>query len=360
MKAMYFADVDFKDNKMSGVIKKCEYIYNAIKKNNIGIDFAYKIGNYIIIQNDKEIIKKIYITTKDKYDLILKTINDNECDLVFIRYVLSDIFFINFLKRIKDLGAKIILEFPTLPYDKERPSNIIEIDKYFRQYLKKYVDLAVTYNDIDTAFGIRNVFIGNGIEVSSQKILKYRDFNEDKINLIGVANVSKWHGYDRVIMGIAEYIRITKKNNVKFYIVGDGNEISNLIKLSSKLHISDSIKFFGFKKDKELDKIYELADIGIGPLSNKRKNMIDSSALKNREYCSKGLPFIYAGYDSDFKDFKYSLQINDDETPVDILKVIEFIKNIKTQKKDYIIDMRKYAQKKLDWAKKIKIVLNNI
>lgn len=359
MKAMLIADIDFKDNKMAGVKKKCEYIRNAIKNNNIDVNYVYKENNYLLFRNsDEEVLKKRYITTEDKYNLIFDDIKKEKYNFIVIRYILSNIFFINFIKNIKKLNIKIIFEFPTLPYDQEFTNdNLLDVDKYFRLQLRENVDLAITYNDVKDAFGIPNIFIGNGIDVKSKELLEYRPFNEDEINIVGVANVSKWHGYDRVINGINEYIINTKKRNVKFWIIGEGEEIPNLNNLVSKLKLENNVVFCGFKQGEQLRKIYAEADLGIGPLSRSRIGMNDGSALKNREYCSIGLPFIYAGNDPDFNNYKYALNVKDDETPINIVELIKFIKDIKKDSR-YIYDMRKYAEEHLQWDNKIRIILD--
>lgn len=359
---MLLADVNFKDNKMIGVHKKYEYIYIAIKNNNIDVDYVYRENNYLLFRDKNgQILRKIYITTQEKYNIILNKIIEKKYDFIIIRYILSDIFLINFIKKIKKIGIKIVLEFPTFPYEKEiSNNNILDIDKYFREELRNIVDLSVTYNNVGKIFGIPNIFIGNGIDVKAKKILKYKPLNINSINIIGVANVSKWHGYDRVISGISDYISKTNKRNINFWIIGNGDEVSNLNNLAFNLKVEENIKFFGFKEGEELEKIYSEADIGIGPLSRKRIEMNGGSALKNREYCAIGLPFIFAGYDPDFDQFKYSYKIEDDETPVNIMKVLEFLKKIKNEKEQYIFNMRKYAEDNLEWSKKIKEIINKL
>lgn len=360
MKILFMSDVNFSDRRMIGVKNKCNWIYNAFNNNNIETDFFYRDEIYSVLKTKKNILKQIHIMSNKKYEFILETIDKKKYDLLFIRYTLSDVFFLGFLKEVKRRQIKIILEFPTLPYDEEfNDENLLDIDRYFRKNLKKYVDLAVTYNNLDNAFGIKNVFIGNGINIDERKILEYKPLDYKCINLIGVANISKWHGYDRVIKGIYKYINETKKDNIKFSIVGCGEELNNLIKLTHKLGVQKNIDFRGFMQGKELEQIYSKSDLGIGPLSRKRIGMNDGSALKNREYCSIGLSFIYSGYDPDFVNFKYAYNVQDDESPIDISKLIKFIYDVKKDI-NYINNMRKYAEDHLQWVNKVKIILDEL
>lgn len=360
MKALMIVDIDFSDNRMSGVEKKCNYIYNALLNNNIDTNYIYCKDFYLILKSVDSCYKKIYVTTENKYNIIFKIIEREKYDFIYIRHTLTNVFLLKFLEEVKMRKVKIIIEFPTLPYDEEITNkNLLDIDRYFRVNLKDYADLAITYNNVDSAFGINNIFIGNGIEVEDKKVLKFKPFNKKKINLIGVANVSKWHGYDRVIRGIYDYLQKDNSIEVKFIIVGEGDELPNLRSLVSKLGLNKNIKFYGFKSGQELEKIYFEADLGVGPLSRKRIGMNEGSALKNREYCAIGLPFIYAGYDPDFENYEYALNVEDNDTPIDIERIIKFVYNVK-QNNQYITNMRSYAEEHLQWNKKIKNIIDEL
>ncbi|WP_238916550.1 glycosyltransferase [Clostridium sp. YIM B02555] len=363
MKGLFIADFDFEDNKNRGITNKVIGMYNSFINNNIEMDLFYQKNIYFRLKKMNEDIEIINCSRYDKYKFLLENILQNEYNFIFIRYILSNYFFIEFLMKVKEINPdiKIILEFPTLPYDKEiKNQRILSEDKYFREFLKESADYAVVYNNIKEAFGIGALFIGNGIEITGKSILNYKKINTSKIVIIGVGNISIWHGYDRVILGIHKYLKDNNQSNLEFQIIGEGKEISNLIKLVHELKLEKNVKFLGHKSGIELQELYQNADIAIGTLSRSRINMKDGSALKNREYCVIGLPFIYSGIDVDFDlKFKYALNIEDSEEPVDINAAIEFIKDIKNDP-SYINNMRIYAEKHLDWNVKIKRILNKI
>lgn len=87
--------------------------------------------------------------------------------------------------------------------------------------------------------------------------------------------------------------------------------------------------------------------------------MNEGSALKNREYCAIGLPFIYAGYDPDFENYEYALNVEDNDTPIDIERINKFVYNVK-QNNQYITNMRSYAEEHLQWNKKIKNIIDEL
>ena len=364
MRGLFIADFDFEDKKNRGITKKVTGMYNAFINNNIQMDLFYQKGMYFKLKNLNGEVSVINRSRYDKYNFILENILQNEYKFIFIRYVLSNYFFIEFLRKVKENKPhiKIILEFPTLPYDKEiKDRRILNVDTYFREFLKEFIDFSIVYNNVSEVFGIKSMVMGNGIEIYDGKFDKKYNEIEKKIQLIGVGNISYWHGYDRVIWGIKNYIDSGINGiDVEFLIVGEGNELKNLIKLTDDLKLNRYVKFVGDKVGEELEDLYRISDIGVGAIAWFRKGLIDGAALKNREYCRFGLPFIYSGIDMDFNSsFKYALKIEDSEERVDINKAIEFIKDIKNDP-SYIDKMRKYAEKHLDWNVKIKRILNEI
>ena len=363
MKGLFIADFDTKDNKNSGITKKIQGMYRAFLNNNIEMDLMFGEDFYTVFKINNTKIKLISNSRQNRYNMILEKIKEKKYDFIFIRYMLSNYFFVQFLQKIKEINSKIkiVIEFPTMPYDDEiKNSRILKIDIYYRKLLNKYVDLAISYNKMEKVLGIRAFVIGNGIEIEGKDVLKYKDMDENKIKLIGVGSIARWHGYDRVIKGIGKYNLRNKQYNIEFTIVGEGEEVKNLVNIINDLNINDYVRVIGYKKGEELFKLYEEADIGIGTLNRSRINLKDGSALKHREYCCVGLPFLYAGDDIDFdENFEYALKIDDDEEDVNIESVIEFIKSRKSNKL-YPIDMRKYAELHLDWNSKVKRIIDQI
>ncbi|WP_129408615.1 glycosyltransferase [Marinitoga lauensis] len=130
-------------------------------------------------------------------------------------------------------------------------------------------------------------------------------------------------------------------------------------KLIKKLELEKYVIFHGFKKRKDLDELFGKSDIGIGSLGNHRKGIYKESALKNREYCARGLPFILSSKDEDFPEsFKYIHYVSQDETPIDIGKIIQFYNNIKDY--NYLKKMREYAEKHLKWEVKLRPIIDKI
>jgi glycosyltransferase involved in cell wall biosynthesis len=84
--------------------------------------------------------------------------------------------------------------------------------------------------------------------------------------LLSVARLSskeKYKGYDTVIKAIPE----VKKSipNLKYILVGKGDDISRVKKLAQELGVLDSLIFTGFVRDEEIVDYYNLCDLFILP-----------------------------------------------------------------------------------------------
>ena len=47
--------------------------------------------------------------------------------------------------------------------------------------------------------------------------------------------------------------------------------------------------------------------------------------LKNREYATRGIPFIYSETDSDFDNKPYVLKASPDDSPINVMEILDFI-----------------------------------
>lgn len=298
---------------------------------------------------------------------------DNTVDVVYIRFIRCDYQFLRMLKKIRKQNnkVKIILEIPTYPYDDEfmhkkvfkyivRPR-----DKFYRKYLFKYVDRIATFSDDKEIFGIPVIKIVNGIEVDLIRPKEVLKSDTGAINLIEVSASLKWHGYDRLLEGMGKYYKNGGKRNIMFHIVGDGPEIPKYKAIVKDYGIEDHVIFYGNKTGKDLDDIYDKCELGVEVLGMYRKNLKVSSSLKSREYFAKGLPII-SGCEIDIlknTDFKYNLQFPNDDSIIDIDKMVKFydeIYNMEESKEQIIRNIRDFAYKTCDMNVAMKTIIDYI
>lgn len=324
------------------------------------------IGRYV----DGEVIDKYSnasliskIESRIKYGKLYEFIFDNQIKLVYIRYAhFANPFFIAFLKKLKRNDIKILMEIPTYPYDDEytnlKLTNRILMwaEKLSRQNFKNIVTQIITFTPESNIFGVPAIEISNGIEVDSISRAEKRE-SDNEIHLIGVASIAYWHGYDRVIEGMYKYyLHNGDKKKVFLDIIGDSSdpESRRYHELVNKFKLNGYVKFHGKKFGKELDILFNTADIAIGCLGNHRKGIKYSKSLKNREYCARGIPFFYSDIDNTFENQGFIFKVSANDTPIDVNTIINFLNN-----NDFDRDkIRNYAIENLSWDKQLKKVLN--
>lgn len=371
MKGLYF--VKDKLEEHSGVKKKIISQIKALEKFGLTMEFSYtqKQEKNVIRLVDEKIIDKFFHSIVGRmkkkffyYKKIEKYILNNNIEFLYIRYThFADKYFLKFLKNLKLKEVKIFLEIPTYPYDEEikdmKLKNILKEKKY-RIQMKEYVNRIVTFSEDNEIFGVKTLKISNGVDLESIKILNKSNKKDSReINFIGVAMISPWHGFDRMILTMAEYYRSNPKEIIKFHIVGDGDKklMSELREMVQKNKLEEYVIFYGFKSGKELDEIYNSSDIAIGSLGFYRIGLENGATLKLREYCTKGIPFVIGYEDTVFsKELPYCYQVPNNSSLLDIEKLIEWYKNLKVTSKE----IREYAEKNLSWDKQMKKVVECI
>jgi glycosyltransferase involved in cell wall biosynthesis len=207
------------------------------------------------------------------------------------------------------------------------------------------MDAMVTFSDAKVIFGQRTINISNGVDFDSIPLHNFQlSTLNSQLHLIGVAEVHYWHGYDRVIAGIGEYYRKFREESLEcrdlfFHIVGGVHpaymggvpKSPGFQKIIDKYDISDKIIFHGQLFGKELDDVFNQCQFAIGSLGRHRSGITVIKTLKNREYATRGIPFIYSEQDDDFDQQPYIIKAPADETPIDIQQIIDFLNNFSMQ-----------------------------
>ena len=358
MKIIYLYSRIEKNIKASGEAKKAHMQVNAL--NQLGIVSEIYIHNqYIPLYKLRIRLPGYKAYNKRFIDDFLLFLKRKSIDVVYIRKHLIDSSFLELARGIKKLGIKIIYEIPTYPYDKEW-SNIVDWPLLWREvrYRNKIcglVDRVVTYSCDNQIFGVKTIKSSNGIETDSIPIREEHPENDGELVLLGVAAVEKWHGYDRIIRGIARYYEKNNQKKVTFIIVGEGAELRKLRKLSRNLEVDRYIQFTGSLHGKQLDQMFNKADIGVGSLGMYRIDLYNGYTLKLREYMARGLPFIYAYNDKliESTGCKYCLKFENTNEEIDINRIIDFYNNVLLGH-SVSNEMRHLAEKYLTWHSQMK------
>lgn len=356
---IYIAVIDPKT--FPGVFNKIEQTVNALKKKGYA-------AQYLIIKKNG-----FFAKTKDMFIRILTT----KADIIFLRNNIN-IFFIFPALIIQRLRKKrIIIDIPT-------PTTVVvseiyaESNSFFLKKIRRILFLYITipwslwpankvlqYANESWYFSLglssKTLLISNGINVDDipprNLVPKWP---EKSFVLIGVASLAHWHGFDRVIRGIAYYLEknINDKVNIQFFIVGEGEIKKSLEELSLKLRVSKNILFTGSKSGRDLDLLFEKSHVGVSSLGLSKIGINMASVLKSREYSARGIPFISAGYDLDFDPKPdFVLDFPNDNSSIDIKKIIDWYSLLGFDEKKSLL-VRDYAMRKLDYINKVTEMLN--
>ncbi len=373
MKVSYITTVNIGEN--SGVRKKIYGQIEAMRENGLEVILIAPRGTDIVALKQIEVGKE-EVTILGEYNnkgffrffnlvtvlykkALIHTV-ENNIDAVFIRYSISEISLLKTLKVLKEEHKKIFVEIPSYPYDMEYDNKQwykrvgLYIDRIYRRKLKKYVDILFTPSPKQkNIYGIETVYFENGISTKDAHVRNYMGFKENTLRFIAVANLNAWHGYDRVIRGIAKYYEKENQINFLFNIVGDGVELANLKKITEELGLEQRIIFHGKKYANELDEIYNNSDVAVSSVGFFRLNSILRTSLKTREACIKSIPFISVEGDPVFSsDFKYIHLVEDEDTPIDVKAVYNWFKTLNPD--IYLEEMYQFAVKNLGWEKTFK------
>lgn len=108
------------------------------------------------------------------------------------------------------------------------------------------------------------------------------------------------------------------------HIVGKGSVSEEYERIVEQYGIEEYYVYHGEKSGEELDRLYNICDIGIESLGTFRQHVAISSSLKSREYGAKGLPFVMAGQSDVFEGKEFVLKVPEDESVINVLEVVRF------------------------------------
>lgn len=317
-----------------GILEKIYLQINEFENNDCSITkhINGKRNYFHLAKNLIPFFSKQYFKTK--------TINWDSYDFVYIRKgAVLDKSVVELVKKAKQIkpNIKILLEIPTYPYLDEF-NGLVKLDielkeKRWTKKLAKYIDRVITYSDDKEIFGIQCINISNAYEF--KQLSFSREESEDQtIHLIGVATLCFYHGYDRLIEGLKEYNQKTEqKTKVVFNLIGDGPVLSEYQKIVKDYNLEKIVTLSGRKKMSELDDYYKKANIGVDSLARHRSGVTYNSSLKGKEYLAKGLPIISGvKTDLDDKEIPFYYRVPNDDTPIDILKMVDWYQNLTNNK----------------------------
>ena len=353
MKILFLVYHGFSEH--SGISKKIHYQVKGLRENGHDVRLCYYAqspnGHWCRFVDD-DIIQDYGKGTlaglrqRIAYNCIYDYCIREKIEFVYARcFMNATPFLIRFFKKLRKAGIHSVTEIPTYPYDQEfigysRQERLkLRIDQLFRHRLYQQMDALVTFSDAERIFGQRTIRISNGVDFDSIPLhhppLNLERAGGEALHLIGVAEVHDWHGFDRVMTGIGEYYNAKQITNshqpdVFFHVVGGvhPNRMNNVFApIINRYGLQDKIIFHGQLFGDELTKVFNQCQFAIGSLGRHRSGITVIKTLKNREYATRGIPFIYSEQDSDFDHQPYVLKAPADESPIDIQRILDYMDN---------------------------------
>lgn len=347
-------------NSAIGISKKICSQIDAFQ--TIGYDVTYSAyleDGVAIFENGEIVLKENYprffsknIINKIKYFYLMnicsRYLKEKKFDLGFIRWSAIDFSFLRVIKPMKINCGMVIMDchgyFPNY-----NPRSVT--GKYIKKQTIKHsaelnglVDLVLTETKQTSIFGIQAMPMDTGIDVDKYEPHKYVG-NKKEIHMISVANEQDYHGYDRIIRGVAD------SNNVNVFLHLVGKMSENTSKLVSELNMENRIFLHGYQTGSALNEIYTKCNIGVGPLAPHRIGGKEGTGIKTKEYFALGLPYFYAGRELLVPDdYPYVYKVPADDSPINIDEIIEFYNRIKYDK-NMVGNMRNFARENYSWVK---------
>lgn len=308
---------------------------------------------------------------RDKYAFLRDWILSNGIEAVIVRFDHLDGVFSGFAKSVRARGVIVAVEFPTFPFDRERDARhqrLLDSRRYTSYFAHRvfasleagkahhateYIDYTVSYLENRTIWGVPNITYDNGIDFSSIPLRRIR-VSDDIVRMLAVAKFAPHHGIDRLIRGISEY-RGTRI--VHLTLVGIGAESTALEALVSECGLEDVVEFAGVAVGDDLDEFFDRCDVAVGSLGLHRIGISLGSTMKSREYCARGIPFIYSFPEKGFDGTEeFTMLMPSTDEAIDVGKVISFVDEM-TSKPEIPAKMRRFAEERFDWRVQMDKVL---
>lgn len=297
----------------------------------------------------------------DLYKALHKAIKMIRFDCVYMRSKIVDATAIKVFKKFKAQGGKLIVEIPSYGSKEQVLSAfrviIAKALDLWKKRLPQFVDLyTIIGTDSLTQYNERPaICISNGVCVENYPVHQH-DFSGE-LHILALASMRVWHGYDRLINGLAAY-----EGETPVYIEMVGNDgdgsLAEWKNLAEEKGVSHLVNFRGGVYGEALTDMINSCDVAAATLGLHRNDSNHGSVLKIREYAARGIPFIYSYNDSCLEGNEpFALKIEANDSPVDINMLADWAKGIINQG-SVAEEMRAYAKAHMSWEAQLDKAFN--
>ena len=276
-----------------GISKKINMQIETFKKLGFDVYYSQYLENGVAICHDGKVIEsRVYDNIRlnnvlRRFRLLSfckHFIANKHFTLGFIRWDPVDSLFLQVLDNLDKSCDKVMMDFhgyfPGYTGKGIKGKYTQITTKMNGDKLAKYVDYGLVELKADNVFGVKTLPTDTSIDVNKYKPHSYNG-SKSELNIISVSNETVYHGYDRLIMGIAAYNKKNMKGRiVRLHLVGKMTD--KTVKLINRLGVNDSVILYGYKSGDELNAIYDSCNIAAGPLAPHRIGGKQGTGIKTK------------------------------------------------------------------------------
>ncbi len=276
--------------------------------------------------------------------------------VVYIRGLRITRSYRRFLKLAKAMHAFVCIELPSvLPLFRKRRRLTTFVgdlmDRLQMMLCRQYIDCLANFQGYTRLFGKKAVSLENGLSSEGIRPKAMRQ-PDGSIRLIAVASMEVHHGYERILQGLSSYRKQKGSEAVpiQFHLVGEGEQTAYYEDLSRQLGLDDAVFFHGRKAGRELELLFNACDLAAGTLGAYKIGLDKISPLKTKEYCLRGIPFLYACKEDALTSFcRFCKLIPNDASEVSMEEIISFYHEAYKNFPELQNAMMRHAQKHYSW-----------
>ncbi len=328
---------------------------------------------YLLHQGERQPQKRIlfgrmpgYIHTKAFWDLfgsVLRSLRRQKYDVAYMRHCPIGLKGWRMLRRLHKGGCRTVVEIPSYPLENERQKSLPRrlywgYSQFWWRQAARYVSLfALIGAPAESYLNRPATNIDNGVDVEG--IPLRQPAPDEKLHFLAVAAMARWHGFDRIIEGVAQLPPEMRERVVVDMAGSEGDgSLARWQQLVREKGLSEQVIFHGYQTGEGLDRLFAQADVGVCSLGLHRNGYQTASHLKLREYTARGLPFLYSADDPALSGGEpFCLQIPADDSPVPMEEAIRFAGAMRLRP-DLPEAMRSYARQHMSWEKPLRQVLS--
>lgn len=360
MNALFVANIEMGENE--GIYKKVCAEAEAIEKILGKCDLVTKRNGRA---NVKKVGEQPILNSSTVLEYIIECLKKDSVGFLYIRHMIPSPKLIALLKMAKNKGVVIYYEIPTYPYfgeqlkasrKKYRAIVKIALDISFWPSIYRYIDKLVIIRSSTKAKTYKKMIeITNGVRVDNIKSKTYSIQENGVFRMVTVGTLFPYHGYDRVLKGMAACHEHLGDVKVEFHVVGSSQTIDDLHKMADDLGLHN-VYFHGIKTTEELNLMYEQFNVGLGCLALHRRNADIDTTLKIIEYYCRGVPVVSTGKCPISNDH-FSHVVVDNEEPIDISDIYNYYCGLTESELKSISEM---AKKQFAWDSIMRKCLSDV